>query len=183
MFPSDFLKFSPHISDIQQVSSDHRMKSTTMSCQTERYFIGKSDTSDSFQELCSLNIYNGIIFPSLHPARILQFISRWTESTKRLAIGPNHMRRLQWLIHQMKLSARHTVGILNLKLFSENFRKSTCWKHCKYKEWASVFLGSWGMNRITEQTNHPKTASRFTQFVCPALQFMPYEPRKKTLIP
>ena len=41
------------------------------------------------------------------------------------------------------------------------------------------FLGSWGMNRSAEQTNHPRTASRFTRFVCPALRFIPHEPRKK----
>ena len=56
-------------------------------------------------------------------------------------------------------------------------------KHCKYKEWVSFFLGSWGMNRSAEQTNRPRTASRFTRFVCPALRFIPHEPRKKTLIP
>ena len=37
-------------------------------------------------------IYNGIIFPSLNPAKIFQFISQWTESTKSSAVGPNHMR-------------------------------------------------------------------------------------------
>ena len=47
---------------------------------------------------CPLNlyslhfIYNGIIFPSLNPAKIFQFISRWTESTKSSAVGPNHLR-------------------------------------------------------------------------------------------
>ena len=43
----------------------------------------------------------------------------------------------------------------------------------------SFFLGSWGMNRSAEQTNLPRTASRFTRFVCPALRFIPHEPRKK----
>ena len=52
-------------------------------------------------------------------------------------------------------------------------------KHCKYKEWVSFFLCSWGMNRSAEQTNRPRTASRFTRFVCPALRFIPHEPRKK----
>ena len=41
------------------------------------------------------------------------------------------------------------------------------------------FLGSWGMNRSAEQTNRPRTASRFTRFVCPALRFIPNEPRKQ----
>ena len=53
------------------------------------------------------------------------------------------------------------------------------WKHYKYKEWVSFFLGSWGMNRSAEQTNRPRTALRFTGFVCPALRFIPHEPRKK----
>ena len=53
------------------------------------------------------------------------------------------------------------------------------WKHCKYKEWVSFFLGSWGMNRSAEQTNRPRTASRFTRFDCPALRFIPHEPRKR----
>ena len=53
------------------------------------------------------------------------------------------------------------------------------WKQCKYKEWVSFFLGSWGMNRSAEQTNRLRTTSRFTRFVCPALRFIPHEPRKK----
>ena len=43
----------------------------------------------------------------------------------------------------------------------------------------SFLLGSWGMNRSAEQINRPRTASRFTRFVCPALRFIPHEPRKK----
>ena len=46
-----------------------------------------------------------------------------------------------------------------------------------------LFLGSWGINRSAEQTNHTRTASRFTRFVRSALRFIPHEPRKKTLIP
>ena len=34
------------------------------------------------------------------------------------------------------------------------------------------------MNRSVEQTNRPRTASRFTRFICPALLFIPHEPRK-----
>ena len=41
------------------------------------------------------------------------------------------------------------------------------------------FLCSHGMNRSAEQTNLPRTASRFTRFVCPALQFIPHKPRKR----
>ena len=64
-------------------------------------------------------------------------------------------------------------------LFSENLRKGLCLKHCKYKEWVSFYLDSWGMNRSAEQTNRTRTASRFTRFVCPVLRFIPNEPRKK----
>ena len=67
--------------------------------------------------------------------------------------------------------------IYNFSLSS--LEKVLGWKHCKYKEWLSFFLGSWGMNRSAEQTNRPRTASRFTRFVCPALRFIPHEPRKK----
>ena len=37
--------------------------------------------------------------------------------------------------------------------------------------------GEWIVAR--EQTNRSRTASRFTRFVCPALPFIPHEPRKK----
>ena len=43
------------------------------------------------------NIYNGIIFPSLNPAKNFQFIFQWTESTKRSAVEPNHMHS-DWYI-------------------------------------------------------------------------------------
>ena len=56
----------------------------------------------------------------------------------------------------------------------------------------SFFLGLWGMNRSAGQTNRPRTAGQTNrtngevvpgQFVCSTLRFIPYEPRKKTLIP
>ena len=42
-------------------------------------------------------------------------------------------------------------------------------------------LFSWFMwnHQSAEQKNHQRTALWFMQFVCPALQFIPYEPRKK----
>ena len=56
-----------------------------------------------------------------------------------------------------------TMEILNLLLFSENFRTSLCWKYCKYKEWVYIvfFLGSSGMNRSAEQTNCPLKYKNF----------------------
>ena len=39
------------------------------------------------------------------------------------------------------------------------------------------------MTQRTEQTHCTRSASRFTRFVCPSVQSIPHEPRKKTLIP
>ena len=122
------------------------------------------------------NIYNGNIFPSLNPAKIFQFISRWTESTKSSAVGPNH-RAVINTSNEVKSPLLWEFWIYNFSL--RIIERVLRWKHCKYKEWVSFFLGSWGMNRSAEQTNRPRTASRFTRFVCPVLRFIPNEPRKK----
>ena len=127
-----------------------------------------------------LNIYNGNIFPSLNPAKIFQFIYRWTESTKSSAAGPNH-RAVINTSNEVKSPLLWEFWIYNFSL--RILEKVLGWKHWKYKEWVSFFLGSWGMNRSAEQKNRPRTASGFTRFVCPALRFIPHEPRKKTLIP
>ena len=122
------------------------------------------------------NIYNGNIFPSLNPAKIFQFISRWTESTKSSAVGPNH-RAVINTSNEVKSPLLWEFWINNFSL--RMLERVLRWKHCKYKEWVSFFLGSWGMNRSAEQTNRPRTALRFTRFVCPVLRFIPHEPRKK----
>ena len=122
------------------------------------------------------NIYNGNIFPSLNPAKIFQFISRWTESTKSPAVGPNN-RAVINTSNEAKSPLLREFIIYNFSL--RILERVLGWKHCKYKEWVSFFGGSWGMNRSAEQTNRPRTASRFTRFVCPALRFIPHEPRKK----
>ena len=122
------------------------------------------------------NIYNGNIFPSLNPAKIFQFISRWTESTKSSAVGPNH-RAVINTSNEVKSPLLWDFWIYSFSL--RILERVLRWKHCKYKEWVSFFLGSWGMNRSAEQTNRPRTASRFTRFVCPVLRFIPHEPRKK----
>ena len=121
-------------------------------------------------------IYNGNIFPSLNPANFFQFISRWTESTKSSAVGPNH-RAVINTSNEVKSPLLWEFWIYNFSL--RILERVLVWKHCKYKEWVSFFLGSWGMNRSAEQTNRPRTASRFTRFVCPVLRFIPHEPRKK----
>ena len=123
-----------------------------------------------------INIYNGNIFPSLNPAKIFQFISRWTESTKSSAVGPNH-RAVINTSNEVKSPLLWELWIYYFSL--RILERVLGWKHCKYKEWVSFFLGSWGMNRSAEQTNRPRTALRLTRFVCPALRFIPHEPRKK----
>ena len=112
----------------------------------------------------------------MNPAKNFQFISRWTESTKSSAVGPNH-RAVINTSNEVKSPLLWEFWIYNFSLRS--LERVLGWKHCKYKEWVSFFLGSWGMNRSAEQTNRPRTASRFTRFVCPALRFIPHEPRKK----
>ena len=112
------------------------------------------------------NIYNGNIFPSLNPAKIFQFISRWIESTKSSAAGPNH-RAVINTSNEVKSPLLWEFWIYNFSL--RILERALGWKHCKYKEWVSFFLGSWGMNRSAEQTNRPRTASRFTRFVSSSL--------------
>ena len=100
---------------------------------------------------------------------LLKFFSSFPDEQSQQKVRQLDRITAQWLIHQMKLRAR----------YCGNFERVLCWKHCKYKEWVSFFLGSWGMNRSAEQTNRPRTTSRFTWFVCPVLRFIPHEPRKK----
>ena len=52
---------------------------------------------NSYSEDLFSYIYNGIIFPSLNPAKNFQFISRWIESTKSSTVGPNHMRSNKYI--------------------------------------------------------------------------------------
>ena len=79
---------------------------------------------------------------------------------KKFDSGPNHM----WVINT-----------LNLKLFSENFRNGLCWKRYKYKEWVSVFLGSY---RSKEQTTRPSEAVHTILFV-PRYNSFPMNSEKK----
>ena len=122
------------------------------------------------------NIYNDNIFLSLNPAKIFQFISQWTESTKSSAVGPNHCA----VINTSNEVKSPLLWDFEFIIFLWGILERVLhWKHCKYKEWVSFFLGSWGMNRSAEQTNRPRTASRFTRFVFPVLRFIPHEPWKK----
>ena len=51
-FITKLLEIPPHISDIQQVLLNQRIKWTATSGRTDRFFIGKSDRSNRFQKLC-----------------------------------------------------------------------------------------------------------------------------------
>ena len=87
------------------------------------------------------NIYNGNIFPSLNPAKIFQFISRWTESTKSSAVGPNH-RAVINTSNEVKSPLLWEFWIYNFSL--RMLERVLGWKHCKYKEWVSFFSGFMG---------------------------------------
>ena len=78
-----------------------------------------------------------------------------------------------------KVKCPISEGNLNFLLCSGNFRRGPCWRHCKYKEWVSFFLGSWEMNRSAEQTNRVNREAVLVRFVCSALRFISHEPRKK----
>ena len=104
------------------------------------------------------------------------------------SIPDNHCQDIvrQW--------GRITYAVINIgycgnfefiTFLGEYFRKGHYWKHCKYKEWVSFFLGSWGMHRSAEQTNCPRTASRFTWLFVSldlfATLHSPWTQKKKTL--
>ena len=59
--------------DIQQVLLDQRMNCTATSFRTEWLFIGKSDRSDSFQELCTcfLDMLTVKIFTNYTPVHVI----------------------------------------------------------------------------------------------------------------
>ena len=121
-------------------------------------------------------IYNGIIFPSLNPAKNVPFNSQWTESTKSSAVGPNHCAVIN-TSNEVKCPLLWEFRIYN---FSRRIlERVVVGSIVNIRNECLFFLDSWGMNRSAEQTNRSRTASRFTRFVCPALRFIPHEPRKK----
>ena len=144
------------------------------------------------QFLCVWHIYTGSgstgdVLIHLYIFTMVTNFLRWTllkffssfpdeQSTKSSAVGPNHRAAIN-TSNEVKSLLLWEFWIYNfsLKILERVLRL----KHCKYKEWVSFFLGSWGMNRSAEQTNRPRTASRFTRFVCSVLRFIPHEPRKK----
>ena len=97
----------------------------------------------------------------------------WIKNIHDRSPFPPFIHALFWLLSGNKVKFPISEGNLNFLLCSEKFRRNLCWRHCKYKEWVSFFLGSWEMNRSAEH------ASRFTRFVCSALRFISHEPRKK----
>ena len=62
-------------------------------------------------------------------------------------------------------------GNLNFLLCSENLRKDLCWRHCKYKEWVSFFLGLWESERFP------------CDLFVPHCDTFPMNREKKTLMP
>ena len=127
-----------------------------------------------------INIYNGNIFPSLNPAKIFQFISRWTESTKSSAVGPNH-RAVINTSNEVKSPLLWEFWIYNFSL--RIIERVLRWKHCKYKEWVSFFWvhGEWIVARNKQIGREPLRGSR--DLFVPCYDSFPMNPEKKTLIP
>ena len=125
-------------------------------------------------------IYNGNIFPSLNPAKIFQFISRWTESTKSSALGPNH-RAVINTSNEVKSPLLWEFWIYNYSL--RILERVFVWKHCKYKEWVSFFWvhGEWIVARNKQIGREPLRGSR--DLFVPCYDSFPMNPEKKTLIP
>ena len=131
-------------------------------------------------QLLRLNIYNGNIFPSLNPAKIFQFISRWTESTKSSAVGPNH-RAVINTSNEVKSPLLWEFWIYNFSL--RILERVLRLKHCKYKEWVSFFWvhGEWIVARNKQIGREPLRGSR--DLFVPCYDSFPMNPEKKTLIP
>ena len=125
-------------------------------------------------------IYNGNIFPSLNPAKIFQFISRWTGSTKSLAVGLNHHAVIN-TSNEVKspLLWEFWIYIFSLRILERVLR----WKHCKYKEWVSFFWvhGEWIVARNKQIGRELLRGSR--DLFVPRYDSFPMNPEKKTLIP
>ena len=106
-----------------------------------------------------LYIYNGNICPSLNPAKIFQFISRWIESTKSSAVGPNR-RAVINTSNEVKSPLLWEFWIYNFSL--RILERVLGWKHCKYKEWVSFFWvhGEWIVARHKQIGREPLRGSR-----------------------
>ena len=84
----------------------------------------------------------------------------WIKNHTRQVTFSPIIHALFWLLSGNKVKFPISEGNLNFLLCSENFWRNLCWRHCKYKEWVSFFLGSWEMNRSAEQTNRVNRGSR-----------------------
>ena len=116
----------------------------------------------------SCYIYNGIIFPSLNHAKMLELTPDEPRSTSSSTVGQ--------ITYAVINTSNENKCLFLRKFWIYNFRR-TLW----LERMSVFFLGWWGMNQSAEQTNRMRTASQFTKFVCPRLEFITHEPRKKTL--
>ena len=110
------------------------------------------------------------------PAKIFQFNSRWTGSTKSSAVGQNHMRSDN-TSNEVKCPLLSEFRIYNfsLRIFGRVFVGSIV----NIRNECLFFLGSLGMNCSVEQAYCLRSTLRFTKFVCPALRFIPTWTQKK----
>ena len=123
----------------------------------------------------AINIYNGIIFPSLNPAKCTPIIGPWTESTWSVQFYRTKLDATSLWCHKIT-SKYYEVGPENWHFIfiemrplpaylRENFKsflsgafriKFFIWRYCKYKEWASYFSAfmenelEWGSDKSSE---------------------------------
>ena len=138
--------------------------------------------SDHMRKLWTLaNIYNGNIFPSLNPAKIFQFISRWTESTKSSAVGSNH-RAVINTSNEVKSPLLWEFWIYNFS--PENLRKGSLFGSIVNIRNECLFFwvhGEWIVARNKQIVREPLRGSR--DLFVPRYDSFPMNPEKKTLIP
>ena len=142
-----------------------------------------------------LSLYATITSDECHAWFHLYGVSRATRSTQQAKIAEWKFlvyNGIRTHARKPRLSSHHLIRIASSRLIWLGNSKSII---CVYvvrsiielfllKEWVSFFLGSWGMNRSTGQTNRVNREAVLDRFVCSALRFIPHEPRKKkTLIP
>ena len=152
---------------------------SAVTCVRERWWVKRMAWVHGNRKL-SKYIYNGNICPSLNPAKIFQFISRWIESTKSSAVGPNH-RAVINTSNEVKSPLLWEFWIYNFSL--RILERVLGWKHCKYKEWVSFFWvhGEWIVARNKQIGREPLRGSR--DLFVPRYDSFPMNPEKKTLIP
>ena len=174
--------------------SKSKLPYKTLLARQVRYTIWKTDIVYNMDHRCASDIGN--LFLKFFKAKriiftMVTYFLRWTLLKFFSSIPDEQSQQKVRQLDRITCAVINTSNEVKSPLLWEFWIYNFLWEFYKESLVGSIvnirneclFLGSWGMNRNAEQTNRPRTTSRFTLFVCPALQFIPHEPRKKTLIP